>query len=108
QELRWTAGPDPSCAFPVTLFTENETNTERLWGVPSYTSFVKDAFHRFLIDGRSEAINPANIGTKVAAHYRLEIAPRSSVTLKLRLWDPQIATGKIDARFDETFAVRIA
>lgn len=35
------------------LFTENETNTQRLFGVDNYTQYVKDAFHRYIVDGKA-------------------------------------------------------
>ena len=52
---------------PELLFTENETNIERLWGEPNPTPYVKDAFHRYVIAGEQEAVNPAGTGTKAAA-----------------------------------------
>ena len=73
---------------PELLFTENETNTERLAGLPNHTPYVKDAFHAYLVDGRSDAVNPAGTGTKAAAHYRLDIEPGATATVRLRLWEP--------------------
>ncbi|MBI3960609.1 MAG: glucosidase, partial [Chloroflexi bacterium] len=70
---------------PDLLFTENETNLERLFNVPNPSPFVKDAFHRYLIQGEKSAINPKQEGTKSAAHYRLALAPGASATLRLRL-----------------------
>ena len=67
------------------LFTENETNHQRLNGIPNGQPFVKDAFHEAVIHGRMEAINPAHVGTKAAAHYAKEIAPGESWTVRLRL-----------------------
>jgi hypothetical protein len=67
------------------LFTENETNTRRLYGHPNTTPYVKDAFHRYLINGDQNAINPARTGTKAAALYQHMIGPGQSVTLRLRL-----------------------
>ena len=58
---------------PDLLFTENETNVERLYGAPNPTPYVKDAFHAYLVRGRQESVNPAREGTKAAAHYRLTI-----------------------------------
>ena len=55
------------------LFTENETNATRLYGHVNGTAFAKDAFHEYVIHGRTEAVNPANVGTKFAPHYVLEI-----------------------------------
>ncbi len=67
------------------LFTENETNLARLYGAANPIPWVKDAFHRRVIDGDSEAVNPAGVGTKVAAWYRLIVPARSTITVRLRL-----------------------
>lgn len=67
------------------LFTENETNTERLFNVPNHTPYVKDAFHRYLIAGETGAVNPAKVGTKVAALYHPTIGPQETQTVRLRL-----------------------
>jgi hypothetical protein len=72
------------------LFTENETNTERLWGVPNPTLYVKDAFHRYLIEGEAKAVNPAREGTKTAALYRLEVPAGGTAAIRLRLTDRQM------------------
>ena len=58
---------------PELLFTENESNASRLWGQPNATPYVKDAFHAYLIAGHGEAVNPAKVGTKAAAHYVLDV-----------------------------------
>ena len=55
---------------PELLFTENETNTERLFNAPNRTPYVKDAFDDYLVQGKREAVNPGATGTKAAAHYR--------------------------------------
>lgn len=67
------------------LFTENETNNERLFGVASRTRYVKDAFNSYLISGNHNAVNPAGIGTKAAAHYHREVSPGETVAIQLRL-----------------------
>ena len=67
------------------LFTENETNTQRLYGVPGTSPYVKDAFHAYVVDGRREAVNPTARGTKAAARYALMVNAGDTVTLKLRL-----------------------
>ncbi len=67
------------------LFTENETNTERLWGQPNATPYVKDAFHDYVVGGRTDAVNPARTGTKAAALHRLTVAAGDSVDVELRL-----------------------
>lgn len=70
---------------PELVFTENETNTEQVFGVPNAAPYVKDAFHRYLIEGERGAVNPANSGTKAAAIYRLDVPAGGSKTLRLRL-----------------------
>jgi hypothetical protein len=67
------------------LFTENETNYERIFGSPSRTPYVKDAFHSYLIDGKRQALNPSAVGTKAAAHYQFAVPPGETVSLRLRL-----------------------
>ena len=67
------------------LFTENETNNERLFGVASPTRYVKDAFHEYVVNGRHEAVNPAATGTKAAARYVRTIRGGETLTLQLRL-----------------------
>ena len=79
---------------PELLFTENESNAQRLWGQPNTSPYVKDAFHQYIIAGRSEAVNPAKTGTKAAAHYVLEVPGGGSQTVRLRL-----ATAEINNAF---------
>jgi hypothetical protein len=67
------------------LFTENETNNERLYGVPSPTPFVKDAFHAYVVHGTREAVNPAAIGTKAAVRYIRTVGAGDTLILDLRL-----------------------
>ncbi|MDX1614159.1 MAG: hypothetical protein R3300_07595, partial [Candidatus Promineifilaceae bacterium] len=67
------------------LFTENETNRQRLWNQPNATPYVKDAFHRWLVDGEAEAVNPDRQGTKAAGYYRRDVAPGEPIVLRLRL-----------------------
>ncbi len=70
------------------LFTNNETNMERLYQAQNRTPFVKDAFHRYLINGERAAVNPEMKGTKAAGHFASEIPPGKSWTIRLRLMDP--------------------
>jgi hypothetical protein len=69
------------------LFTDNETNRERIFGIPNKFQYVKDAFHTYVIDGQREAVNPNQVGTKAAIHYVLTIAPGETKTIQLRLSD---------------------
>jgi hypothetical protein len=66
------------------LFTNNETNAERLYGVPNATPYVKDAFHRHIIQGEA-CVNPHNVGTKAAIHYKLDVEPGGSSSIVLVL-----------------------
>ena len=67
------------------VFTENDTNVERLFGSPNPGPYVKDVFHAYVVHGRVDAVNPARAGTKAAAVYRLDLAPGASTSLRLRL-----------------------
>ncbi|MBI2959658.1 MAG: glucosidase [Betaproteobacteria bacterium] len=68
-----------------TLFTENESNAERLWGSPSASPYVKDAFHRYLIGGEKAAVNPARTGTKFGAWHLITVEPGQTATIGLTL-----------------------
>src|SRR3989449_107691 len=70
---------------PDLLFTENESNAERLWGIQSRAPFVKDGIHETVVNGAEGKVNPRGVGTKVSAHYRLVIAPGATQTILLRL-----------------------
>ncbi len=86
------------------LFTDNETNTERLYQSPNVNPYVKDAFHRRVIHGETGAVNPAKTGTKAAAYYILEIAAGAGVELRFRLCGDS-EYGPVD--FDAVFAERM-
>src|SRR5205807_287813 len=70
---------------PELLFTENDTNGQRLFGVENRSSYVKDSFHRYLVEGAKDAVNPALTGTKVAAHYTLTVGTGETAMVRLRL-----------------------
>jgi hypothetical protein len=69
------------------LFTENETNFERLYGARNPSLYVKDGINEALVHGRAHAVNPAQVGTKAAAHYLLTIGAGAMATIRLRLTD---------------------
>jgi Mannosylglycerate hydrolase MGH1-like glycoside hydrolase domain len=92
---------------PTLLFTENETNTDRLWGTPNATPYVKDAFHHYVVDGRHDAVNPARVGTKAAAYYVLQIPGRAATSVHLRLCRPDAPPAE-PAAGDAVFADRIS
>ena len=88
------------------LFTENDTNLRRLYGVENPSRFVKDAFHEYVVHGRAEAVNPAKEGTKAAAHYRMVLAPGESTVFRLRLTDRELRESPFGKRFDALVAQR--
>jgi hypothetical protein len=67
------------------LFTENETNTQRIFGVPNRTPYVKDGINNYLVHDRKDAVNPEKKGTKAAPHYRHTIDPGGRCAVRLRL-----------------------
>jgi len=83
---------------PELLFTENETNMERLFAQKSRTAYVKDAFDRYIVHGESAAVNPGLKGTKAAVHFAAEIAPGAGWTIRLRLMDANPAAKSEAAR----------
>src|SRR6202043_3874489 len=97
---------DPTDEF---LFTENETNFQRLYGAPNSFPYVKDSFHSYIVSGDKSSTNPNQHGTKVAPVYRMKLAAEESQTVSLRLvslaeWDqkPQADSGLFDLRKRET------
>lgn len=96
------------------LFTENETNNQRLFGTPNRSPYVKDGINNFVIHGQQDAVNPDQKGTKAAAHYRVTVAPRASQVIRLRLTasapaDPAAGNGKSVepfADFDDVLEIR--
>jgi hypothetical protein len=67
------------------LFTENETNDQRLFGSPNRTRYVKDGIHDHVIHGRQDGVNPEQTGTKAAAHYERSVAAGGDTEIRLRL-----------------------
>ena len=67
------------------LFTETETNNERLFGTANPTPYVKDGINNYVVAGRQDAVNPNHTGTKAAAHYQLNVGAAATVVIRLRL-----------------------
>jgi hypothetical protein len=91
---------------PELLFTENESNAQRLWGQPNSTAYVKDAFHNYVVAGDRDAVNPARTGTKAAALYRLKVPAGGSKQIRLRL--SATAPAQPFGTFDEAFSTCLA
>ncbi len=106
---RWSIDRGSSGAAPELLFTENDSNTQRLWGTPNATPYVKDAFHERVIHGRTDAVNSARRGTKAAAWFQITLDPGDSTMLRLRLSKANAAPAKpFGDAFDGLFAQRIS
>ena len=70
---------------PQLLFTENDTNNQRLFGTPNATPYVKDGINNYVVSGRKDAVNPNQTGTKAAAHYQLNVGAGDTAIIRLRL-----------------------
>ena len=92
---------------PELLFTENESNVERLWGQPNPSPFVKDAFHRYVVGGETDAVNPGKAGTKAAARYVLDVPAGGCAVVRLRL-AATLPAAPFGKDFDASFAARLA
>jgi hypothetical protein len=92
---------------PELLFTENETNSARLFGAPGPGPYVKDGIGEYVVNGRAGAVNPARTGTKAAARYRLAVPPGQTVTLRLRLCDAPRPGTAFDGAFERIVAQRV-
>jgi Mannosylglycerate hydrolase MGH1-like glycoside hydrolase domain len=92
---------------PDLIFTENESNTQRLWGQANASPWVKDAFHEYVIGKNSKAINPKHTGTKAAARYLLEVPGGGSQVIHLRL-TAKPSSEPFGKSFEAGFARRIA
>ena len=90
------------------LFTENDTNELRIHGRAGASPFVKDGIHECVVNGRKDAVNEAGVGTKVAAHHKLRVAPGGRAVLRLRLTDTTPGAKSALAGIDALVAERLA
>ena len=74
------------------LFTENETNNQRLFGTANASPYVKDGINDFVVLGNQDAVNPGKTGTKAAAHYHATIEAGATAVIRLRLNDADETT----------------
>ncbi|MGE0101663.1 MAG: glucosidase [Blastocatellales bacterium] len=97
---------------PELLFTENETNLERLYGgnnLEAYDSpYVKDGINDYIVNGKIDAVNPAGAGTKFSARYALDLDPGGSAVIRLRLTPNEPAGASFGPDFAEVFNQRMA
>lgn len=87
------------------LFTENETNSQRIYGVANASPYVKDAFHEYVIHNNQDAVNPNQVGTKAAAWYQLEIGAGETKVIQLRFTN-QYTDTPFNAAFADIFRQR--
>jgi hypothetical protein len=92
---------------PELLFTENESNLQRLFGVPNPSPYVKDGINDYVVNGASDTINPHRIGTKAAARYILSPGSGETQTVRLRLGRSGGAVQGFGGGFDAVFTERI-
>ncbi len=93
---------------PEFVFSENETNTKRMYGTETYTPYVKDGIERWLVESEENAVNPDKRGTISAAHYELSIPAGESVSIDLRLYAEKEAPKSVFGKsFDRIFSKRI-
>ena len=102
--LTWESPLDSAARV---LFTENETNTKKLFGAKNTSRWVKDAFHELVVNGDQDAVNPEGTGTKSAVHHILQIPSGGQRVLKLRLRADARAGQPFGSEFDRIFAQRI-
>ena len=89
------------------LFTENETNNERIFGKPNASPYVKDGINNYVIHGKQDTVNPGQTGTKAAAHYIISVAARETAAIRLRLSDlAPAAIGDPFSSFAQTMQTR--
>lgn len=99
---------------PELLFTENETNTERLFGKRNRTPYVKDGINNYIVNGTTGSVNQDRSGTKAAAHYQATVNAGESKVFRLRLTDAApgalkkvyAAGDPFGKHFDEVFSSR--
>lgn len=87
------------------LFTENETNCERIFGAPNLSPYVKDGINNYVVCGDKDAVNPEQVGTKVAINYVFTLAPGEAKTIQLRLCDVPDVLTPFGKEFNSTFSI---
>ncbi|MEM9646687.1 MAG: glucosidase, partial [Planctomycetota bacterium] len=113
QPFRFDFSPDPDGNEVEVIFTDNETNRESLYGSENYSPYTKDAFHRYVVEGEKDAVNPRRHGTKVAGVYQLSVPAGQSRQIECRLSsmteepDDLAGADRFGAGFDQIFSDRM-
>ncbi len=95
-------------AVPL-LFTENETNNQRIFGTANASPYVKDGINDYIVRGEKDAVNPTNVGTKVSPHYELMVGAGETKVIQLRLTKqaPAEVGNPFGAYFEQAFSDRL-
>jgi hypothetical protein len=88
------------------LFTNNETNNEKVFGFANDSDYAKDGINNYIVHNEKDAINPNQVGTKAAAHYELTIAPQETQIIQLRLSDVADLAEPFGLGFDKIMETR--
>jgi len=94
---------------PELLFTENDTNDRRLYASDNTSSYVKDGINEAVVNGTPGTINPEQQGTKVAAHYVLNVGAGETASVRLRLTAEEmgpVSKGFLTDDFERIFSER--
>lgn len=93
---------------PTMLFTDNETNFQRLHGTENSSAYAKDGINEFVVNGKSGSVDPNDVGTKAAIHHVVELPAGESITLKLRLYsEDETPSENFGASFQKVFDQRV-
>ena len=90
------------------LFTENETNSQRVFNYDSGAKYVKDGINNYVVNGQKDAVNPNQMGTKFSPHYQLTIGAGETKVIKLRLSNQSNLTAPLGQEFENIFKTRLA
>jgi hypothetical protein len=107
-KYRMAADAGPDGMVPTLVLTENETNSEGLYGFANASPYAKDAFHDYVIHGKQAAVNPHGHGTKASWHYVLNVPAGGNIVVRLRLTADRDSTNEgFGDEFEQIFARRI-
>ena len=93
---------------PELLFTENETNYQRIFDYDNGSKYAKDGINNYIVNNQKDSVNPNQFGTKFSPHYQLTIAGGEKKVIKLRLSNRSDLTEPLGNEFDTIFQTRIA
>ena len=93
---------------PELLFTENETNHQRIFNYDNGSKYFKDGINDYIVNGKKDSINPDKTGTKFSPHYQLNLAGGETKVIKLRLSNKSDLTEPLGNEFDTIFSTRLS